>query len=200
MISKNFVKESFFIDRDTNIQDLVSSIMRDSTFEADLLNFLEYKQNMLEGKSAGEFISLEHIVRAKEGDLDKMNLFFRGPVVEYYFRQEYGFWNRDRIPSSNLNDTTDEIKRAVGFTLYDHEGHKTDDVNSMTTFTTVKALNEFLNDIENVCFIDKGFIFPDSAHFKALLRSKGREGAKRQVMNELHEKVKNKYQNRNITE
>jgi hypothetical protein len=197
MISKNFIKETHYLDRDTNIEDLAEQIAVD--FMGDLVPFLEYKQNLLEGKSAGDYIGLDHILRSKEGDLERMNLFFRGPVVEYYFRQEHGYWNEEAIPASHINDTTDEIKRMVGFTLYDHEGHKTDDVNSMTTFTTVKALNEFLNDIEHVCFDDKGHIFPESAHFKSLLKSKGREGAKRQVIHELHEKVKNKYQDREIT-
>lgn len=186
-----------YLDRDTNLDTLTDEIMH--AMRDDVRAFLEFKQNILMGKEAGEFITLEHVLRAKEGELDKMNLFFRGPVVEYYFRQKFDYWNlNEPIPASHLNDTTDEIKRMVGFTLYDHEGRKTDEPNSMTTFQTLKALNEFLNDIENVCFIDQGYIFPDSAHFKALVKRKGRESAKRQVMRELYEKVKNQHAGRDV--
>lgn len=192
MISKNFCKQYHYLDRDTDIEQLASEMM--PALKSELMNFLQYKQTLLQAKDAGEFITLEHMVKAKEGELEKMNLFFRGPVVEYYFRQKYDYWNlNDPIPASHLNDATDEIKRAVGFTLYDHTGKKTDDVNSMMTFTTVKALNEFLNDIENVCFNDQGYIFPDSDHFKKLLKLKGRQSAKRQVIGELHDRVKNKH-------
>jgi hypothetical protein len=192
MISKNFCKQYHYLDRDTDINKLAEEMM--PALKTELVNFLTYKHTLLQDKDAGAFVTLEHIVKAKEGELDKMLLFFRGPVVEYYFRQKNDHWNlNDHIPAIYLNEATDEIKRMVGFTLFDHTGLKTDEVNSMVTFTTIKALNEFLHDIEGVCFDDMGYIFPDSAHFKALLKEKGRDGAKRQVLEELKTKVKNKY-------
>lgn len=192
MISKNFVKTVHYLDRDTQLEPLCDEIIE--SIRPELMMFLEYKHNLVLEKPAGEYLTIEHLVRAQEGELDKMNLFFRGPVVEYYFRQKFDYWNlNDNIPASHINDTTDEIKRMVGFTLYDHTGRKTDEVNSMTTFHTVRALNEFLNDIENVCFIDQGYIFPDSGHFKQLVLSKGRDGAKRQVLEELKVRIQNKH-------
>ena len=162
MISKNFTKQLHYIDRDTNVPQLANEMMQ--AMLPELVMFLEYKQNLLQGKDAGEFITVEHIARAKEGELDRMHLFYRGPVVEYYFRQKFDFWNlNDPIPASHLNDTSDEIKRMVGFTLYDHTGKKTDEPNSLTTFQRVKDMAEFLNDIEQICFEDQGYFWPDRA-------------------------------------
>jgi hypothetical protein len=137
------------------------------------------------------------VLKLKEGELERMQRFFRGAVVPYYVRQKYDIWS-EGIASDDLAKGTEEIKRAVGFLKYDSTGHITEEVNSMTTFERTKDLNEFLNMIQAVCFDDEALIFPDSEYFRKLEKEKGRHGAQRQTFLELYEKVKNRHYKREI--
>jgi hypothetical protein len=195
MITKNQTKTQFYLDRDTNVEKLVDEMLRVKRAEA--IVFLRRQHERLQEKDAGTFFTLEDTLKLKDGELENMQRFFRGAVVPYYVRQKYNIWS-PAIDGEMLTQGTDEIKRAVGFMKYDHTGHITDDVNSMTTFERAKDLNEWLKAVEEVCFDDESFIFPDSKHFLQLVKDKGRHAAQRQVVQELHEKVKNRYQGRNI--
>lgn len=189
MILKTLTKALYFLDRDTDIDPLVDEIMRAK--RADITVFLQRQKERLQEKEAGEYFTLEDILRVKEGELENMNRFFRGAVVPYYTMQSRNIWGE--TPSSKLlAECTEEIKREVGFMKYDHTGHITDEVNSMTTFERVKDLNDFLHTIKEVCFNDQGYIFPDSKHFKELVKAKGREAAQRQVLQELYQEYKNR--------
>lgn len=195
MIEKKKVKSLFYLDRDTDINALASEILR--VKRAEIIVFLQRQYERLQEKEAGSFFTVEDILQLKDGELENMQRFFRGAVVPYYVRQKYNVWT-EGIDDELVAEGTKEMKRAVGFLKYDHTGHITDTVNSMATFEKVKDLNEFLKMIEQVCFDDEGFIFPDSKHFKDLLKQKGRASAQRQVVQELHEKVKNQYYKREI--
>lgn len=183
------------MDRDTDINALVDEMLHVKRSEA--IVFLQRQQERLQEKDAGEYYTVEDTTKLKEGELEKMMRFFRGAVVPYYARQSRNIWT-EGIESEVLHECTDEIKKAVGFLRYDHTGHITDEVNSLTTFERTKDFNEFLKDVEAVCFEDDGHIFPDSKHFKDLEKSKGRHAAQRQVFIELYEKVKNKHYKREI--
>jgi len=195
MITKDKTRCLYFIDRDTDIEELVDEMIRVKRSEA--LIFLQRQQERLNEKEAGEYFTLDDTLKLKDGELENMNRFFRGAVVPYFVRQKYDIWT-EKLPSDALAEGTNEIKRAVGFLKYDHTGHITDEVNSMLTFERVKDLVEWLNIVEAVCFQDEGFIFPDSDHFKKLEKTKGRSAAQRQVYLELYEKHKNKFSNREI--
>jgi len=195
MITKNQTKALYFMDRDTDVTALVDEMMKLKRAEA--LIFLERQKSRLQEKEAGEYFTIEDVTKLKEGELENMMRFFRGAVVPYFIRQKYDIWT-DTIPAKIVKKGTDEIKTAVGFLKYDHTGHITEEVNSMSTFERVKDLNLFLEMIQEVCFDDEGFIFPDSEYFKKLLKAKGREAAQRQVYLELREKIKNKFPNRKI--
>lgn len=191
MILKNLTKTLHYLDRDTDLDDLVEEILRQK--RAEITVFLQRMQGNLQEKEAGEFYTLEDTLKVKEGELENMQRFFRGAVVPYYMRQSRDLWD-DEIPAGLAEECTIEIKKQVGFLRYDHTGHITDEVNSMTTFERVKDLVEFLNTIEEVVFNDQGYIFPDSKHFKELVKLKGREAASRQAIQELRQKVKNLHQ------
>lgn len=195
MITKSQVKTLYYLDRDTDINVLTNEIMR--TKKAEITVFLQRHHERLQEKDAGEYFTVEDILKLKDGELEKMQRFFRGAVVPYYVRQKYNIWT-DSIDSEDLYNGTNEIKRAIGFMKYDHTGHITEEVNSMTSFERVKDLNEFLTMVQEVCFDDEAFIFPDSEYFKKLEKLKGRHAAQRQVSQELHEKVKNKHYKREI--
>lgn len=195
MIFKDQIKSLFYIDRDTNISQLADEILR--VKRSEILVFLQRQSGRLQEKDLGEYFTVEDVLKLKDGELEKMQRFFRGAVVPYFIRQKYNVWSED-ISQDLISSGTDEIKRAVGFMKYDHTGHITDTVNSMATFERVKDLNEFLKMVEVVCFDDEGFIFPDSKHFKDLEKQKGRYAAHRQATSELHEKVKNKFYKREI--
>lgn len=195
MITKNQTKTQYFLDRDTDVEELVDKMLRVKRAEA--IVFLRRQQDRLNEKDAGTFFTFEDTLKLKEGELENMQRFFRGAVAPYYVRQKYNIWSPS-IDGDMLKQGTDEIKRAVGFMKYDHTGHITKDVNSMTTFERAKDINEWLKAVEEVCFDDEGFIFPDSKHFLNLVKLKGRHSAHRQVIQELHEKVKNRYQGREI--
>lgn len=197
MITKNQTKSLYYLDRDTDINELVDEMMRVKRSEA--LTFLQRQKDRLQAKDAGEYFTVEDTTKLKEGELERMQRFFRGAVVPYYVRQKYNIWT-EQIASKRLAQGTKEIKQAVGFFKYDHTGHITKEVNSMATFERVKDLNVFLQSIEEVCFDDEGFIFPDSDHFKKLEREKGRDAARHQVFAELYYKVKNRFYKGEIIE
>lgn len=195
MILKDKVKSLFYLDRDTDVSELAEDILR--TKRAEIIVFLQRQHARLQEKEAGEYFTVEDVLKLKDGELENMQRFFRGAVVPYYVRQRYDIWS-EGIESEALAEGTKEIKRRVGFLKYDHTGHITEDVNSMATFERVKDLNEFLNMVQAVCFDDEAYIFPDSKHFKDLEKAKGRHAAQRQVFQELYEKVKNKHYKREI--
>jgi len=195
MITKNQARTLYFLDRDSDLNELIEEIEKNRKIE--LLTFLETQQNRLQEKGPGEYLTLEDIVKVKEGELENMQRFFRGAVVPYFIRQNYDMWEY-KIPSDIIEEGTNEIKKSVGFMKYDHTGHITTEVNSMATFERVKDLNQFLEMVEAVCFVDNGFIFPSSEHFKKLEKTKGRDAAQRQVFEELLEKTKNRFYKREI--
>ena len=196
MIFKDKVKSLFFIDRDTDINELADRIIKLKVSEIKV--FLQRQKNRLEDKEPGEYFTVEDILELKDGELQNMNRFFRGAVVPYYVRQKWNLW-AEKLPSKIYQQGAKDIKEAVGFMKYNHEGYITDEVNSLETFKRCKDLNEFLKVVEEVCFDDNDYVFPDSKHFKKLVKEKGRVATQRQVFNELHEKVKNKYYKRQIT-
>ena len=183
------------MDRETDPVVLAREIIK--TQEAELIVFLTRQHSRLQEKDAGESFTVENTVKLKEGELERMNRFFRGAVAPYYARQRFDVWD-DNLPSKYVVAATKELKQRVGFMLYDHNGRITENVNSMTTFLLVRDLNAFLKEIEEVCFDDEGFIFPDSKHFKALWKEKGRIAAERQVFEELREKHRNRFFDRKI--
>lgn len=197
MITKNQTKTQYFLDRDTDIDVFVDRMLKIKKEEA--LIFLQNQKDRLQEKDAGTYFTMEDTLKVKEGELENMQRFFRGAVVPYFVRQKYNLWD-EKIEAKYLRAGTDEIKRSVGFMRYDHTGHMTDEVNSMQSFERAKDLNLWLKEVEEVCFNDNVFIFPDAERFKALEKSKGREATQRQVIQELHEKVKNKYYKREITD
>lgn len=195
MITKNQTKGLYYLDRDTNVEELVDEMLKVKREEA--LIFLRRQHDRLQEKEAGEYFTVEDTTKLKDGELEKMMRFFRGAVVPYYLRQTRNHWH-EKLPTDMIIECTDEIKRSVGFMRYDHTGHLTQEVNSLATFERVKDFNEFLNMVQAVCFDDDGHIFPDSEHFKRLEKEKGRDAAQRQVFLELHEKIKNKHYKREI--
>ena len=195
MILKTLTKSLYYLDRDTDVDILVDEILRAK--KAEIKIFIERQKNRLQEKEAGSYFTLEDILKVKEGELENMQRFFRGAVVPYYAMQSRDVWE-STLKSKLLSECTKEIKLAVGFVKYDHTGHITDEVNSMTTFERVKDLNEFLHTIEEVCFNDQGYIYPDSKHFKELENQKGRIPAQLQVRQELYQKYKNRFPNGNI--
>lgn len=195
MITKKQQKNLFYLDRDTDVNVLAEEIMRRK--RGELIVFLQHHHDRLQEKDAGEYFTVEDITQLKDGELEKMQRFFRGAVVPYYARQSRDIWT-DGIGSDVLAAATEEIKRRVGFLKYDYTGHITEEVNSMANFERVKDLNEFLKMVEEVCFDDEAYIFPDSKLFRELEKTKGRAAAQRQVFQELREKVKNKHYKREL--
>lgn len=195
MILKDKTKSLFYLDRDTNISQLADEILR--VKRSEIIVFLQRQFHRLQEKELGEYYTVEDILKLKDGELEKMQRFFRGAVVPYYVRQKYNIWS-DEVSQEDINKGTDELKKSVGFMKYDHTGHLTEEVNSMATFERVKDLNEFLKMIEQVCFDDNDYVFPDSKRFKDLEKEKGRYATHRQMTSELHEKFKNKFYKREI--
>lgn len=195
MITKQGTKTLYYLDRDTDVRALVDEMLRDK--RAELFVFLNRQHERLQEKDVVDYFTIEDVTKLKDGELEKMMRFFRGAVVPYYIRQSRDWW-LEGIPSEMVFEATNEMKRMVGFIKYDSTGHQTDEVNSLTTFERVKDFAEFLEHVKQVCFDDNAYIFPDSEHFRKLEKEKGRTAAQRQVFLELHEKVKNQYQGREI--
>lgn len=189
------ITRHYYLDRDTDTDKLTNRILENK--KADLMEWLKEHKNTLQGREAGDSFTLKDDITLQHGELENMQRFFRGAVVPYYFRQKYNYWHYS-IPSKSFQNATNELKKRVGFIKYNHKGKPIDEVNSMTTFKKVEDLNEFLTMVQEVCFDDEGFIFPDSEYFKKLEKEKGRAEAQKQVFFELYEKYRNKFYKREI--
>lgn len=194
MIGKNKSKHLFYIDRDTDIDKLIERMV--SEMKNEWRHLFETEKNNLQAK-ATEFVTVENNLTVGNTEMQRMTRFYKGAVLPYYYRQEYGDWDHE-ITSDQLDDIDKEVKRKVGFVLYDHTGMKTNEVNSTTTFKLARDFADFLNDIENVCFTDNGYIFPDSDEYKKREKKYGVEVAKAWAANTLKEKILNKYKDRVI--
>jgi len=192
MITKDSVKLLKYLDRDSNPKQVFDEMT--VVAENQFITLAENHINQLNGEEAGEYRTVEITFKIVNKALEKMNFFFRGAVVPYYARQKHDYWHA-KIPKELLEDATDDIKRAVGFVLYDHTGHQTDQVNSLTSFRTTKQFTEWLNDVEEVVFgtgANQMYIFPNSDHFNELVEKYGRDVATVRATNELMQQYKNK--------
>jgi len=197
MITKNKSKHIHYLDRDTDIESLLAEMM--NRMIPEWRTVLEDEQMNLQGKDAGEFRTIDNTFSIGNTELQRMLRFYKGAVIPYFYRQEYGNWD-EKISGENLQDTDMQMKRMIGFVLYDTKGKKTTDVNSTLTFKLAREFNEFLTDIENVCFTDNGYIFPDATEYKKREKEHGVGGAKVWATTVLKEKIMNKYPNREIND
>lgn len=189
MIVRNKCQNMYYIDRDTDIHTLIKKMQSDQLRE--LVPLLEQKKLELQEKEAGEYFTVKSTFDIINNALQKIYAFFRGPVIEYYMRQKLDDYD-GKLDRKLVAEATDDIKRGVGFVLYDTQGKPTKKVNSLLAFEQAKEMAEWLETVKNICFDDQGYLFPDSDHFNELFKSKGEESAKRQVIEELKIWVKNK--------
>ena len=184
------IKQLYYLDRETDTRKLAEEIIQDQ--KNIMIDFLDHHKNTLQEREAGEFFPVESILKLKDKGIDKMIVFYKYAVIQYYVRQEYDIWD-EKIPPEWLKRGDSEMKKKVGFILYDVDGNPTGENNSVTKFKQLKQMNAFLKDVENVCFKDQGYKFPDSKHFKQLRKDKGFDAAKTQIFHELHEWYKNQF-------
>jgi hypothetical protein len=196
MITKNGSKQILYLDRDSRVDDVIQELINRAVPE--WCEHIEAEINNLQGKEAGEFRTIENNFKIGNTELQRLLRFYKGAVIPYFYRQEYGDWEQ-KIDGACLQDMDKEIKQRIGFVLYDSKGHKTDEPNSTLTFKLAREFNEFLTDIENVCFTDNGYIFPDSDEYKKREKNMGIQGAKEWALNNLKERIMNKYPNREIS-
>ena len=196
MITKNQVKNLYYLDRDTDVEQLIEQKVRAKKIE--LLVIIGRMVDRLQAKDAGEYYTVEDVTKLKDGELEKMMRFYRGAVVPYFARQSLDHWDDGELDAGTIEAHHQIIKQSVGFMLYDHTGHITEETNSLATFARVKDFNEFLASVQAVCFDDNGYLFPDSEHFRKLEKTKGRTAAQLQVFEELREKIKNRFHGREI--
>lgn len=195
MLSKNKSKHIFYVDRDTDVESLLREMTTRMIPEWRAL--IEAEKNNLQEKEAGEFRTIDNTLTIGNTELQRLIRFYKGAVVPYFYRQEYGNW-REKISADNLVDTDKQIKRMIGFVERDETGAKTNEPNSVLVFKLAKDFNQFLTDIENVCFTDNGYIFPDSAEFKKKEKEYGKGGAKAWAEDVLKEAIMNKYPDREL--
>lgn len=194
MITKNKVKNLTYIDRDSNAEEIVDKLFKNSRDE--MILFVQSHIDKLQSKDAGTFYTVIDEFKIVNEEMQNQIEFYKGAVTHYYARQLKDYWG-ETIPASILKECDKEIKKRVGFICYDWEGKPTNETNSVLNFRDTKEFSLFLNDVENVCFEDEGYMFPDSEHFKLLVKEKGRGIAIRQAFNELKAWYKNKF-NQNV--
>lgn len=195
MITKNKSKHLFYIDRDTDIESLMAEMMNRMIPEWRVV--LEEELNSLQEKEVGAFRTIDNTMTIGNTELQNLIRFYKCAVVPYFYRQEYGNWS-EKINAENLIDTDTQIKRMIGFVERDEKGNKTTIANSVLTFKLAKDFNQFLTDIENVCFTDYGYVFPDSKEYKAMEKKYGAPGAKKWAEDVLKEAIMNKYPDREL--
>jgi len=186
------IQNLFYLDRDTNIEKLAESILQNK--RNTLLKFLKHHQDVLQEREAGEFFPIEDSIKIKDKSIDKMITFYKSAVVQYYIRQEYDVWE-EKLTPEQLERGDKEMKEKIGYILYGIDGKPTGKVNSVTAFKQLKEMNTFLKQIEEVCFKDNGYMFPDSKHFNTLKDAKGLGPAKLKIMYELKTWYDNQFAN-----
>ena len=191
MASKE-IKDLYYLTKKTEVNKLVEEILSNKKKK-----IVKYINGLLDNANDKELIIIEDITQVKEKDLENSMRFYRGAVLQYYYRQSREYWD-EKISNKELMIVNDEIKAMVGFKKYDKKGKPTKEVGSMADFKEIKMLNTFLNDVENVCFNDQGYIFPNSKHFNEIIAEKGLKVAKIQALYELKEQYKNKHYKREI--
>lgn len=195
MITKNTSKNTYYIERDTDSLEILKQIFQQ--LEKELLPIIDYETNELKGKEAGEYRTLEVTAKVGNTEMSRLTRYYKSAVVTGYYRQHYGNWDR-KIEAIELQSADAEIKKLVGFVERGSDGMKTDVPNSITNFKLVKEFLQFLTDVENVCFIDNGYIFPDADDYKKTEKTKGRDIAKKEWLDKLKEHIKNMHANREI--
>lgn len=196
MISKGKIKNSFYIDRDTDTEKLVNEIFAKT--KAEMKEVFDEEKNILMSKEAGDYRTVDFTVKVGNTELDKLIVFYKGAVVPYFYRQEYSDLN-EKVESDNLKDADKQIKRMVGFVERGADGVKTNVPNSITNFRLVKEFLEFLENVENVCFVDNDYKFPDAKEYKKALKEKGRAGARNWALEILKTYLQNKYPDGEVT-
>lgn len=195
MITKNTSKNTYYIERDT----VVGNVLEKMIFQIvkELKPMIEENINLLKGKEAGEYRTLDVTAKIGNTEMSRLIRYYKSAVVTGYYRQNYGNWDR-KIDAHELRDADAEIKTLVGFVERDSQGNQTDIPNSITNFKLVKDFLQFLTDVENVCFIDNDYLFPDAKEYKDTEKKKGREVAKREWLDKLKNHIKNKFPNREM--
>lgn len=195
MITKNTSKNTYYIERDTDPYEVMARLQKQ--LESELLPIIQYEVNELKGKEAGTYRTLDIVGKIGSTEMSRLIRYYKSAVVSGYYRQHYGNWDRN-IEAIELQMADAEIKRLVGFVERDHTGMKTDIPNSITSFKLVKEFLQFLTDVENVCFEDNGYLFPDADEYKKVEKAKGVHVAKTEWIDKLKEHVKNMHPNREI--
>lgn len=189
------IKHTAFIDRHTDAKKFTKALL--SKMEEDIERYIQDRVEYLKSKEEGSFETVSNIFKSENKEIANMQAFYRCAVVPYYYRQSREYWE-DEIPREELEMASDEIKREIGFILYDVEGlplmEKDDEAktNSTSSLENTKDFSNFLIATEEVCFGDQ-YIFPDSEQFKELAQKKGRKSAEREFRERLKTKISNMY-------
>lgn len=195
MITKNKSKNTYYIERETDSSVVMERVLLQLVKE--LRPMIDENINLLNSKDAGEYRTLEISCSIGNTEMSRLIRFYKSAVVNGYYRQHYGNWDR-KPKAEELRQVDAELKRLVGFVERDIQGNKTDIPNSITTFKLVKEFLQFLTDVENVCFEDNGYLFPDAKEYKNTEKKKGRSVAQSEWLDKLKEHIKNKFPNREI--
>lgn len=195
MITKNTSKNTYYIERDTIAKDVMSKIYLQ--LEKELLPIIENEINELKSKDAGTYRTLDVVAKIGNTEMSRLIRYYKSAVITGYYRQHYGNWER-KIKAIELQQADSEIKKLIGFVERGSDGMKTNIPNSITNFNLVKEFLQFLTDVENVCFVDNGYLFPDAEEYKKIEKTKGKDIAKKEYLSKLHEHMKNMHANREI--
>jgi hypothetical protein len=186
-MDKKYAK-TYYIDRDTDTAKLANKMLKEA--EPFLNQFLLGHHNRLQGREPGEYFTVDFGALLRDGGLEYLTRFYKGAVLQYYYRQSRDYWGGKFTTAMGV-EVDKELKKETGFVLYDDTGIPTGEVNSTKNYKTVTAFSQWLNVIKEAIFEPNGYLFPDSKHYKALEKAKGRHAAKVQVFNELKTHYKN---------
>lgn len=140
-----------------------------------------------------EFKNINFTADTENKNISSLHRFFRGAVLPYYVRQNIENFDVNwKMPKEIHEEYVNRIKTEVGFFIYDSEGKQVD-YNSFAVFNETKAFVEKLKEIEEVVFLDQGFIYPSSEHYEELEKQYGRSEAPKVALAELEQEYKNKF-------
>ncbi|MCK4500897.1 hypothetical protein KAU11_10385 [Candidatus Babeliales bacterium] len=186
---RSTAEESFEMTKGTNVADLISKMGR--WFRTIVYELLTAHYELLKSDDDERTVIVE--IKVQNQMLAKLHKFYRGAVVEYYWRQTREIWDpRKKMDTELRKMMHDEIRKGVRFFRYDEAG-QVDGLNSFDTFRSTKAFTEKLNTIEAVLFDDEGYQFPVSEEYLTDYKKYGKAGADKKAVAKLLDWNKNQH-------
>lgn len=127
--------------------------------------------------------------RLSNPEVERLNKFFNGPVVEYYGIQNDSLVSGELDPARKKKYREQMLDEILGFDveLINRTQRKR---KSTSAFTEVQPWNDMLAEMKETLFDPSGYVMPDSKEFWELAKDVGYEQAKKIKLQKLQSNLR----------